>query len=187
MTEIPFQPTPVGSAEVSEADGRWTLVMTRRLHHPPAKVWRSLTEPAELAQWAPFDANRDLGTTGPASLSMVGGPEPEVLPSVVRQADPPRLLEYTWGEDVLGWELEETPTGTLLSLRHQVEAPSWLSSVAAGWHLCLDVAERALAGRPVGRIVAGAAKRHGWERLNADYAARFGVEPSGWPEGIPEQ
>ena len=33
---------------------------------------------------------------------------------------------------------------------------SWLSKVAAGWHICLDVAERQLAGDPVGRIVADA-------------------------------
>jgi hypothetical protein len=42
---------------------------------------------------------------------------------------------------------------------------------AAGWHICLDLAERNLAGDPVGRIVADQAMAHGWQRLSDGYAA----------------
>ncbi len=53
---------------------------------------------------------------------------------------------------------------------------------AAGWHICFDVLERLLAGRPIGRIVgAEAMKFGGWQRLNAEYAKQFGVETPGWP------
>jgi biotin operon repressor len=48
---------------------------------------------------------------------------------------------------------------------------------AAGWHICLDVMERALGGHPIGRIVgADAMKFSGWQRLHAEYATRFGVD-----------
>lgn len=181
-----FEPTPAGDTEVREQEGRWVLIMTRELRHAPAKVWRALTDPAELAAWAPFDPSRDLGATGPVTLAMVGGEEPEETPSTVLRAEPPRLLEYTWGEDLLRWELEPTAAGTRLTLRHSMDDRGWLGRVAAGWHLCLDVADLALDGRPVGRIVAGAAKRHGWERLNAEYSGRFGIPEAGWPEGMPE-
>jgi hypothetical protein len=77
---------------------------------------------------------------------------------------------------VLRWQLEKTETGTRLTLYHTLEDRSWLSKVTAGWHICIDVLERALDGRPVGRIVADAARLVGWERLNADYASQFGVE-----------
>jgi len=52
---------------------------------------------------------------------------------------------------------------------------------AAGWHICLDVLDRLLAGEPVGRIVAGEAMKFGWQRLNAEYAEQFGFEALAWP------
>jgi uncharacterized protein YndB with AHSA1/START domain len=160
---------------VREVEGKWTLVFVRELKHPPHKVWTALTNPNSLREWAPFDPDRNLGSTGPAQLTMAG-PEPEQLASVVRRADEPVLLEYTWGGDVLRWQLEEIATGTRLTLYHTLEDRSWLSKVTAGWHICIDVLERVLDGRPVGRVVGDDARRVGWERLNADYAAQFGVE-----------
>jgi hypothetical protein len=53
---------------------------------------------------------------------------------------------------------------------------------AAGWHVCLDVLDRQLAGHPIGRIVgADAMKFGGWQRLHAEYATQFGVEMPNWP------
>ena len=82
------------------------------------------------------------------------------------------------------WELEATESGTQLTLPHTLDEPTWAPKAAAGWHICLDVAERALAGHPMGRILAADAKKFGWERLNAGYAERFGVENTGWPEDL---
>lgn len=47
--------------------------------------------------------------------------------------------------------------------------------VTAGWHVCIDVAERWLGGKAVGRIVGDEARRHGGEELEKAYAARFGT------------
>src|SRR6516225_8075784 len=53
----------------------------------------------------------------------------------------------------------------------------FISMGAAGWHICLDVLARLLAGKPIGRMVgADAMKFGGWQRLNAEYAKQFGVE-----------
>jgi hypothetical protein len=53
---------------------------------------------------------------------------------------------------------------------------------AAGWHICFDVLQRFLAGHPIGRMVGmETMKFGGWQRLNAEYAKLFGVEPPGWP------
>jgi uncharacterized protein YndB with AHSA1/START domain len=183
-TKDDYQPGRAGDAEIRRDGDRWTLVFVRELSHPPAKVWSALTDPANLSEWAPFDADRDLGSTGPVMLTMVGGTTDEPLESEVRHADAPHLLEYTWGDAVVRWELAPIESGTRLTLRQTLEDPTWLPKVAAGWHMCLDVAERAIAGHPIGRIVAGEAKRFGWERLNAEYAERFGVENTGWPSAI---
>ncbi|HKU41340.1 MAG TPA: SRPBCC family protein [Polyangiales bacterium] len=166
-----------------EPDGaRWALVFVRELAHPPDKVWRALTDPAQLREWAPFDADRDLSSAGSAQLAMAGAPEPELSAAEVRRAERPHVLEYTWGKDVLCWTLEPIASGTRLTLRHSLEDRSWLPKVAAGWHICLDVAERALSGEPVGRIVGAAARDHGWEALEKAYADRTGIPSSGFPE-----
>ena len=34
-------------------DGKPTIRFTRRLDHPPERVWRALTEPDELKRWFP--------------------------------------------------------------------------------------------------------------------------------------
>jgi hypothetical protein len=55
------------------ADGGWTLVFVRALRHPPERVWEALTDPSQMREWAPLTANRNLGTTGPAIVSMIDG------------------------------------------------------------------------------------------------------------------
>ncbi|BCB82605.1 hypothetical protein Pflav_090150 [Phytohabitans flavus] len=53
---------------------------------------------------------------------------------------------------------------------------TWLSMVAAGWHICLDVADLLLDGRPIGSIVADEAKEFGWEELRDGYAERLDLD-----------
>jgi uncharacterized protein YndB with AHSA1/START domain len=158
----------------------WTLVLARDLRHPPSRVWEALTDPAHLAEWAPFDADRNLGTVGPVRLSMVGAPAPQISETSVSRAEAPKLLEYNWGGNDLRWELEPLAGGTRLTLWHTIDR-RFISWGAAGWHICFDVMDRHLAGDPVGRIVgADALKSGGWRRLNAEYAKQFGVEAPVW-------
>ena len=168
-----FDPGPPGDARVVPAGTAWTLIFVRELPHPPGVVWQALTDPAELDQWAPFAADRDLGRPGQATLTMVDGATRTPLPATVRQAQEPELLEYTWGDDLLRWELAATAAGTRLTLRHTFARPGQDAMAAAGWHLCLAVLARLLAGDPVGVIRGREAMRHGWERLRAGYAEKF--------------
>ena len=72
---------------------REQYVLVRELRHPPAKVWKALTDPEHLREWAPFDSDRNLGTIGTAKLSTIGAPTPHVSESHVKRADAPTLLE----------------------------------------------------------------------------------------------
>jgi uncharacterized protein YndB with AHSA1/START domain len=173
MKRHDYQPGQAQDVTARREGERWTLVFARELRHAPEAVWAALTDPAQLREWAPFDADRDLGRAGAATLLMAGGPEPEAMASTVLVAERPRVLEYLWGEDRLRWELEATATGTRLTLRHTVQDRGWLAKVAAGWHICVDVAERWLDGAPVGRIVAEEAMQHGWQRLCDAYTQRL--------------
>jgi len=176
-----YAPGAASGAEVLKDGEQWTLVLVRELSHPPARVWAALTEPEHLREWAPFDSDRNLGSVGTASLSTVGWPEAQVTQVQVKRADAPKVLEYDWGGQDIRWQLEPLAGGgTRLRLWHNIDR-RFISMGAAGWHICLDVLDRALAGQPIGRIVAGdALKFGGWQRLNAEYAKQFGVEaPSG--------
>jgi uncharacterized protein YndB with AHSA1/START domain len=169
-----YKPGPATGAEVRKEGERWTLVLVRELRHPPETVWQALTEPAELREWAPYDADRSLGAVGPVTLTAVGAPTPVVSETRVTRADAPKLLEYRWGEQDMRWQLEPLGAGTRLTLWHTIDR-RYISMGAAGWHICIDVLDRLLAGDPLGRIVGGDAMSFEWPRLNAEYAKQFGV------------
>jgi len=96
----------------------------------------------------------------------------------VLEADPPNLLVYRWGEDVLRWELTSTEDGTRLILKHTLHDEGFSSAAAAGWHLCLDVADALMKGTPFGPVIGSRAKQYGWDDLNQRYAELLGVKPS---------
>jgi uncharacterized protein YndB with AHSA1/START domain len=181
-SDQPYTPGAASGARVEKDGDKWTLVLVRDLAHPPAKVWEALTDPEQLREWAPFDSDRNLGAVGTAKLSTVGAPGANVTEGQVKRADPPKVLEYNWGGQDLRWELEPRGDGgTRLTLWHNIDR-GFISMGAAGWHICFDVLERLLSGHPLGRIVgADALKFGGWQRLNAEYAKQFGVEPPSWP------
>ena len=73
---------------------------TRRYDASPNEVWAALTEPASVARW--------LGD----------------FPTRVREAEPPRLLEWDWeppGDEpsVVRFELTAQGDGTVLVLDHR--------------------------------------------------------------------
>jgi len=166
---------PLADVAADPADGGWTLVFVRDLRHAPPRVWAALTEPDQLRAWAPAVPDRSLARPGPATLTMLDGDRPHgSTPAVVLRAEPPRLLEYSWGDDLLRWELDPAGEGTRLTLRHRVADRDLVAKAAAGWHLCLDVAERLLDGRPVPPIRGADARNHGWDELSLAYAAKLG-------------
>ena len=173
-----YAPGPASGAEVRKDGEKWTLVLVRDLRHPPAKVWTALTDPEQLREWAPFDSDRNLGTVGTtAKLTTVGAPTPHVTEARVKRADAPGALEFNWGDFDLRWELKPLGGGgTRLTLWTNIDR-RYIAMGAAGWHICVDVLDRLLAGQPIGRIAGPAAmKVTGWQRLHAEYAKQFGVE-----------
>ena len=176
---------PAHGAEVVRKDGEtWTLILVRELRHSPEKVWQALTDPAHLSEWAPFDASANLGSTGANVKLTMAGPNPQSFETIVKRADAPKVLEYTWGGNDIRWELEAVGQSTRLTLWHNIDR-RFISWGAAGWHMCLEVLDRSLGGNSIGRIVGPDAMKHGWPRLNKEYAAQFRVEAPEWkaPEG----
>ena len=174
-----YTPGLANVARVQKDGDRWTLILVRELRHTPEKVWQAITEPAQLREWAPFDADGSLGTAGTkVKLTTVGAPGPRITETTVTRADAPKVLEYTWGGFDMRWELEPIVGGTLLTLWTNIDR-RFISMGAAGWHICFDVLDRLLAGQPIGRMVGPEVmKFEGWQRLTAAYAKQFAIETS---------
>ena len=171
-----YAPGPAQVAQVLKDGEMWTLILVRELRHAPEKVWRALTDPAHLREWAPFEADGSLGTAGTTvNLSVVGTATPQVSETRVIRADPPKVLEYNWGGNDMRWELEALGGGTRLTLWFNLDR-RFISMGAAGWQICFDVLDYFLDGTPIGRIVGNEAMKFGWARLNSEYARQFGTK-----------
>src|SRR5256885_9304719 len=167
-----YTPGPASGAQIRKDGEKWTLILVRELRHSPEKVGQALTDPAHLREWAPFEADGNLGAVG----TTVGAPTPHVSETTVTRADAPKVLEY----DDIRWELEDFAGGTRLTLWHNIDR-RFISWGAAGWHIAFDVLDHLLSGHPIGRIDGvKAMKFAGWQRLVAEYGKQFGAEPPGW-------
>ena len=167
-----------------EPDGdRWRLVFVRRLPHPPEKVWRAITEPEHQAAWFPqrMDGERRAGAT----LRFDAGEEHEFTGTMVA-FDPPSVMELTWGEDRLRFELEPDPDptnegGTILRLADTFTEIGKAARDAAGWHECLDKLACDVAGE---RFPFEGFDR--WKQVHPRYVEALGPEGStiGPPPGM---
>jgi uncharacterized protein YndB with AHSA1/START domain len=170
--------------------GRAILRFERRLSHPPDKVWRALTDNEELAYWFPAQIEGDRAPG--ARLRFVftaeaAGPEVQkyfeeeapfkpptademtITEGEIRIYDPPRAFEYSWGSDILRFELQPAGEGTLLVFTHSFDDESKAARGASGWDLSFDSLERRLAGEEPAPFMPSAITA----RFEA-YASRFG-------------
>jgi uncharacterized protein YndB with AHSA1/START domain len=148
-------------------DGRPALRFERRLAHPIERVWRAVTEPAELACWfvAPVPWKPALGETFEG-----GGQRGEIT-----ALEEPRLLAWTWGEERYSFELADAAEGCVLVFTHVFdERYGAAAQHAAGWESYLDRLEAHVGGRELSEEDAHA---HIAE-LHERYAERFGQDPA---------
>jgi uncharacterized protein YndB with AHSA1/START domain len=126
-------------------DGRVELRYERDLAHAPEKVWRALAESQHMTAWMPGDmiGERRAGASielrlWPAIVDL-GHTDNAVLPGTITVWDQPHVFEWTWGEDVIRWELEGSTSGTRLTLTVWIAGPGTAIPVAAaGYHIWLD-------------------------------------------------
>ena len=144
------------TATLETVDGRTTLRFERRLAHPPEKVWRALTDPAELTHWFPQDL---VGTFAPGAKlrfafrgqrPALDGKPIEDFTGEILEFDPPRLLAYTWADDVLRWSLTPDGDGCLLVFTDTFTDLGKAARDGAGWTVCLEALGALLNGSPAG-------------------------------------
>src|SRR5947207_14289193 len=102
-----YTPGPASVAQVRKDGEKWTLILVKELRHPPRQVWQALTDPAQLREWAPFDADGSLGTVGTrVKLTTVGAPTPHVTETTATRAEAPKVPEYNCGGFDTRWQPE---------------------------------------------------------------------------------
>jgi uncharacterized protein YndB with AHSA1/START domain len=143
------------------------ITFVRELKHPQEKVWRAISEPDGLKAWFPstIDGERKAG----APLKFVFPfPDAPVMAGTMLACDPPSLMEFEWGSDVLRIELEPIDGGTRLTLTDTFTEYAKAARDAGGWHACLDNLGYGLDGLPK--------QEDNWKETSAWYYANFPKE-----------
>jgi hypothetical protein len=131
-------------------DDSATLRLERRYEHPVERVWRAITDPAELRHWFP-----------------------QQEPLQIIEREEPRLLRGTWYGDELCFELRANGAGCVLVFTHSFDERAKGARDAAGWEHCFARFDALLAGEPVSE----ADSLGDWTETHERYAERFGLDP----------
>lgn len=160
---------------VLHSDGQKASVRIERLlSDPPQAVWKAITDRDELRTWFPCDVDV-LGGSWRVGAAIVFRFSPAfemTLDGEVLAVDEPWLLSYSWGENVLRFELLAEGSGTRLVLTDELP-PGHAARNAAGWEECLARLEGG-----------GDATQRSWKDAFDEYAAAFARE-LGPQEGPP--
>ena len=160
-------------ATLTYVNGEPTLRFERRLRHAPAKVWRAVTDPAELRHWFPAAVEGELRPGAPLrftfpSAAVVDGTwDGEVL-----EVDEPKVYMFRWNCDVLRIELVPDGDGCLLVFTQTIGGGRvgllGAGRSAAGWDTCLDRLVAQLDGTTP-------PERTDWVTPMAHYIEEFGL------------
>jgi uncharacterized protein YndB with AHSA1/START domain len=157
-------------------DDRPALTFERRLQHPVERVWRAVTDPAELAHWFPTAVSGEVEPGGRLTFAFPDGAMAPLEGEVV-ELEPPRRFAFTFGDDVLRIELDAAGDGCVLRFTCLFDDTERASRDAAGWHVCLDLLQQRLGGAATQGPSSEATTR--WRALYEDYQRR------GLPAGAP--
>jgi uncharacterized protein YndB with AHSA1/START domain len=157
---------------LERGNGAVTLRFTRQLPHSPQKVWRALTEAEHLAAWFPTTVEGAMTVGAALKFSFRDVPMPPMEGRLL-VCDPPAVLEFSWGDERLRFELTAAGSGTVLDFSATFAEIGKAARDGAGWHVCLDQLGYAMAERP-----APFGPDDRWRLVHPAYVARFGPEAS---------
>jgi uncharacterized protein YndB with AHSA1/START domain len=151
--------------------GSVTIRFSRLLPHPPQKVWRALTEAGHLDAWFPTTIEGEFAAGAPLVFRFTKLSIPPMHGRMI-SCEPPKLLEFTWDDETLRFELDRREAGTLLGFTATFAEIGKAARDAAGWHVCLELLADALAGQ------AGEAQpaEQRWREVHPRYVAAFGPD-----------
>lgn len=158
------------------ANGRSVLHFERQLAHPVEKVWRAITDPAEMKHWFPSGVSGEFRPGG--KLTFRFEDNPTEMEGSISELEPPRLLAFTWGPDALRFELQPTPGGTKLLFDCTFTDDGVKAARdGAGWHVTFDQLEAHLDNKAPSWN-----SQERWQELHQSYVAAMGGKPMTFEE-----
>lgn len=146
-------------------DGRPALRFERHLAHPVERVWRAVTDPAELDRW--FVATVQWIPAEGETFESHG------QSGEITELDPPRTIAWTWGDERFRFELRPDGGACVLVFTHVFGDRSLGAQHAAGWEVYFNRLDVHLAGGFLSEEEAhGAAPE-----LHERYAEAFELDP----------
>lgn len=159
-------------------DGRPALRFERRYRHPIERVWQAVSDPAEMAQWFPSNVEGDRAVGAEllfvddeqrAAAQQAGEPtraEGPMFRGRVVVHDPPEVFSFTWGGELLRFELHAEGDETVLVFTQVLSHGSVAARNGAGWHGCFAALDSVLG--------AGVPGDEDWQAVYDDYVTRLG-------------
>ncbi|NKY87949.1 SRPBCC family protein [Nocardia veterana] len=181
------------SAELTDIDGVPTLRFERRFPHPRERVWRAISDPAQMTAWFPAAVQAEPRPGAPMRFVFDDeAPADDGWDGEVLEVDPPRVFMFRWNRDVLRFELIADGDGCRLVFTHALgDGPAGrlgAARTAAGWDGCLTSLAAALDSGHAAPPPAGTGSVPAqWLSRAEAYVEKFGlgrgrVEPAGGPE-----
>lgn len=140
---------PNVSGTYTDLDGAPTVRFERTFPHPRAAVWAAITEPTQLQTWFPTTVEYEtLAAGAPITFRFPQDAYPPMTGSF-RTVEPPDRLQFTWGEDLLTFELEDADDdahATRLAFTVVLDDAGKAARDGAGWEACLDKLELVAGG-----------------------------------------
>jgi uncharacterized protein YndB with AHSA1/START domain len=126
-----------------------SVVIERKLSHPPAKVWRALTQGALIEEWL---LKNDFQAVVGHRFNFRSEPNPHwdgIIACEVLTVEPHQRLVYSWGsmglESIVTWTLTPVEGGVLLRMEQSGFKPDQEQSYRGatyGWKHFMDALER---------------------------------------------
>ncbi|MER2294515.1 MAG: SRPBCC family protein [Desemzia incerta] len=105
-------------------------------------VWRMLAENQYLQKWFADLKIETLEEGGKILFDMKDGTFEEMT---ITSLSVPNVLEYTWGNDLVRFDVTPSKAGTRLIFKETIsEVTDHTPKDITGWHICLDVIEAIL-------------------------------------------
>jgi uncharacterized protein YndB with AHSA1/START domain len=159
--------TTTGNGTLETVDGRPALRFERRLPHSVDRVWRAVSDPAEMKQW--FVATVDWTPAAGETIEAMG----ETVH--VHEVDPPRRLAWGWGDERYSFDLApDGDDGCVLTFLHVFDDRTLGAQHASGWDTYFARLDVHLGGGFLDEMEA----HSGIAELHERYAEKFGLDPA---------
>lgn len=161
---------PIATGTYEQIDGSPVVRFERTFPHTTAQVWDAITDPARLAKWFPTTVEFDELRAG-AQITFRFTDHPIApMSGSFREVTPPLRLSFTWGDDLLAFELEERDGAAACRLAFSVvlDCADKAARDSAGWDDCLDM----LGGVVSGKTPERPRKPESWRARYDEYKRR---------------